>query len=181
MREGHGVDEVLLEARLDRGLDLLDSSDDRLDLPLRRARQERDQRARPGGVAGRPDVGQVAVGDQPEDHRVERVDLAAERAGEPDLLDCVDAGVVHQQADPRVEGGLGELDRAHVVLGDQQARPAVDLGVAVVQHVGERPSVGDDPRRSLDEPPVDDPVRGDDACEVELGDRPPRSLSRRRR
>ena len=53
-------------------------------------RQQRDQRAGAGGVAGRADVGEVAVGDEPEDHRVERVDLAAERAGEADLVDRVD-------------------------------------------------------------------------------------------
>ena len=90
VREGHRLDEVLLEARLDRGLDLLDAPHDALDLRPRRARQERDERAGAGRVAGRPDVGEVAVGDEAEDHRVDRVDLAAERAGQADLVDLVD-------------------------------------------------------------------------------------------
>ena len=121
MRERHRLDEVLLEARLDRGLDLLDPADDALDLGPRRAGQQGDERAGPGGVAGRSDAGQVAVGDQPEDHRVGRVDLAAERAGEPDLVDLVDAELVHQQPDARVQRGLGELDRPDVVLGDRRS------------------------------------------------------------
>ena len=87
-------------------------------------RQQRDERAGPGGVAGGLHAVEVAVGDEPEDHRVERVDLAAERAGEPDLVDGLDAGVVHQQARAGVERGLGELDRADVVLGDEDARLA---------------------------------------------------------
>ena len=56
VRDRHRLDEVLLEARLDRGLDLLDPADDALDLAPRRARQQGDERARPGRVAGRPDV-----------------------------------------------------------------------------------------------------------------------------
>ena len=53
------------------------------------------------------------------------VDLAAERAGQPDLVDLVDPELVHQQPDARVERGLGKLDRADVVLGDRDARPTV--------------------------------------------------------
>ena len=45
--------------------------------------------------------------------------------------------MIHQQADPGVEGGFGELDRAHVVLGDAQLACG-----AVVQHVRERAVVG---------------------------------------
>jgi hypothetical protein len=85
--ERHRLDEVLLKARLDGGLDLLDGPDDLLDLASRGSRQERDQGACPRRVSGGLDVGQVGVGDEAEDHRVERVDLAAERAGEPDLVD----------------------------------------------------------------------------------------------
>ena len=76
----------------------------------------------PGRVAGGADPAEVAVRDQPEDHRVERVDLAAERAGEPDLVDGVDPELVHQQPDAGIERGLGELDRPDVVLGDEDAR-----------------------------------------------------------
>ena len=78
----------------------------------------------PGGIAGRADVGEVAVGDEPEDHRVDRVDLAAERAGQADLVDRLDPELVHQQPDAGVQRGLGELDRPDVVLGDGDARAA---------------------------------------------------------
>ena len=63
-------------------------------------------------------------GIEPEDHRVDRVDLAAERAGQPDLVDRVDAELVHQQPDAGVERGLGELDGADVVLGDERCAAA---------------------------------------------------------
>ena len=107
VREGHRLDEMLLEARLDRGLDLLDPPDDALDLGPGLPRQERDQRAGPGRVAGRLDVGQVAVGHEPEDHRVDRVDLAAEGAGQADLVELVDLELVHQQPDAGIQRGLG--------------------------------------------------------------------------
>jgi hypothetical protein len=80
MWDRHRFDEVLLESRLDRGLDLLDASDDLFDLPAGRARQERDEGARAGSVPGGPDPTEVAVRHEPEDHGVERVDLAAECA-----------------------------------------------------------------------------------------------------
>ena len=145
VRDRHRLDEMLLEARLDRGLDLLDAAHDGLDLAPRGARQQRDQRTRAGGVAGRPDAGEVAVGDEAQDHRVERVDLAAERAGEPDLVDGLDLEVVHQQPDAGVERGLGELDGAHVVLGDEDARATVGR---LVQDVAEGATVRHDARRA---------------------------------
>ncbi len=64
----------------------------RLDLAPGGARQQRDQRAgarrrcRPSATRSRSQSGI-----EPEDHRVERVDLAAERAGQPDLVDRLDA------------------------------------------------------------------------------------------
>ena len=122
VRERHRLDEVLLEARLDRGLDLLDPPDDAFDLGPRGARQQRDERAGPGRVAGRADVGRGRSRGQPEDHRVERVDLAAERAGQADLVDAPRSELVHQQPDAGVQRGLGELDRPDVVLGDRDAR-----------------------------------------------------------
>ena len=52
-----------------------------------------------------------------------RVDVGAERAGEPDPVDLLDPVVVHQQPAARVQRALGQLDLAHVVLGEDQARP----------------------------------------------------------
>ena len=60
---------------------------DLLDLAPRGGVQERDARAGAGGVAGRGDLLEVAIGDQAEHHRVGHVDVAAEGAGEPDPLD----------------------------------------------------------------------------------------------
>ena len=98
---------------------------------------------------------------------MERVDLAAERAGQADLVDGVAPELVHEQPDAGVQGGLGELDRPDVVLGDDDPRPAVGR---LVEDVAERPAVGDDPRRPRRERAVDDAVGGDDAGEVQLGD-----------
>ena len=44
----------------------------------------------------------------------------------------------------RVQRGLGELDRPDVVLGDRDPRP---VPARRMEDVGERPAVGDDPRR----------------------------------
>ena len=127
----------------------------------RRARQQGDQRAGPGRVAGRPDVGEVAVGDEPEDHRVERVDLAAEGAGQPDLVDGR-----RSRAGPSAAGrrrtarpcASWMARTSFWVIDDARPAPAV----AVVEDVAERPAVGDDPRRARGERAVDDAVRGDD-------------------
>ena len=73
----------------------------------------------------------LAVGDHAEDEGVLRVDLAPERAREGDPVHRVDPHPVHEQAGPRVEGGLGELDLAHVVLGDRNP------GLAGPDDVGE--------------------------------------------
>ena len=88
MRDRHRVDEVLLEAWLDRRLDLLDPPDDVLDLGARRPVEQRDARTGAGGVAGRGDVRRIAVGDEAEDERVDGVDVGAERAGEADAVDA---------------------------------------------------------------------------------------------
>ena len=60
-----------------------------------------------------------AVGNQTEHHRVQRIDMGAERTGEPDVVDRRDAGVFDQQVDTGPQRRLGQLDRPHVVLGDR--------------------------------------------------------------
>ena len=77
---------------------------------------------------------------------------------------ALDAQVVHEQPRAGVEGGLGELDGAHVVLRDEDARRAL------VEHVAEGAAVGDDARRPGGQAAVDDAVGRDDAGQVELGD-----------
>src|SRR5439155_27114772 len=85
VRDRHRGDEMLLEAGLDRGLDLLDPADDVLDLASRGAREKRDEGARAGRVACGADVREIAIRDEPEDHGVADVDMAPERAGEAEL------------------------------------------------------------------------------------------------
>ena len=65
---------------------------------------------------------------------------------------------------PGIQGRLGELDRPDVALGDHDPR------LAVVEDVREGPPVGDDPRRPLGQPAVDDPVGRDHAGQEQLGD-----------
>src|SRR3546814_14467371 len=77
---------------------------------------------------------QRAVGDHAQHHGVLGVDVAAEGAGQHDLVDLLDAEAVHQQADAGIERGLAELDGAHVVLPDADLLPA-PLS-AVVQQIG---------------------------------------------
>ena len=63
-------------------------------------------------------------GMRPEDHRVGRVDLAAEGAGEADLVHRIDLELVHEQPNAGIQRRLAELDRPHVVLGDEDPRLA---------------------------------------------------------
>ena len=123
MRDRHRLDEVLLEARLDRGLDLLDAAHHVLDLAPGGAGQQRDQRAGPGGVARGPDTVDVAVRDQAEDHRVERVDLAAERPGEPHAVHRLDAEAIHSGRACE----LGDAPAVVAAIADLQVAQGVEV------------------------------------------------------
>ncbi len=93
VRDAHRVDEVLLEPRLDRGLDLLDASDHVLDLRARRAVQQRDPRAGPRRVAGAASrFAGSQSGTSPSTIACTGSMWRAERAGQPDPVDRVDAG-----------------------------------------------------------------------------------------
>ena len=74
----------------------------------------------PAALPAEATCAELAVRNHAEHHRVLDVDVAAERAGEADAIDVLDAQVLHQQPDARVQRGLGELDGAHVVLRDLQ-------------------------------------------------------------
>ena len=87
VRQRHGVDEELLEVRLQRSLDLLDPAHLLLDLAAMVAVEQRHQRAGAGGVADGLHLGEIAIGDQAEHHRVFRIDEGAEGAGEADRVD----------------------------------------------------------------------------------------------
>src|SRR5581483_6794909 len=165
VRDAHRPDEVLLEPRLDGGLHLLDAANDLLDLGPRGPVEERDPRSRPGRVAGRAHAVEVAVRHEPQHQGVERVDVAAERPREADAVDPLHAEPVHEQPAPGVEGPLRELDRAHVVLGDDDPR------LRPRQHVPERPPLPTDSRRARGKRPVDHPGRRDAPGEEHLRDR----------
>ena len=123
---------MLLEIRLDRRLDLLDLPHHRLDFRARGEVEEGDAGAGAGGIAAGGDLAEVAVGNQAERHRIERVDVAAERADQSDASRRAGAAALDQQFRAGVERGLGELDRAHVGLIDQEPR------LALAQDIGER-------------------------------------------
>ena len=89
VRYRHRIHEILLEFRLYRGFDLLDVANGRLDLGAG-SRCSADAMAAPVPAALPADShgAEVAIRNQAEDHRVLRVDMAAEGAREPDPVDC---------------------------------------------------------------------------------------------
>ncbi len=162
---GHRRDEQLLEPRLDGRLDLLDPAHSLLHLRARRRRQQRHHRAGSRGVADRAHGVERAVGDESEDHRVQRVDVGTEGAGESDVGHDRAAGVLDEQVDAGAQRRLGELDGAHVVLRHGKLRRRI-----AIEDVAERPAVGDDVVGPLGVVADDGAVGVDDAGEVHLGD-----------
>ena len=81
----------------------------------------------PAALPAAATLAEIAIGNQAERHRVERVDMAAERAGERDALRRAGAEPLDQQLRAGVERGLGELDRAHVGLIDRRSRGSPSL------------------------------------------------------
>ena len=106
----------------------------------------------PAALPAGGDMGEIAIGDQAERHRVERIDVAAEGAGQRDALRRAGAAALDQQFRAGVERGLGELDRAHVGLVDEEAR------LALVQHIGEGAADRLDARRPRGQRAVDHAV-----------------------
>ena len=146
--------------------------------PARRGRAARCARRCPAALPAEVTPLRVAVGDEPEHERVHRVDVRAERAGEADPVDTVDAVALHQQAAARVERGLGELDLPDVVLRDRAAparprrgrtrtsgRPATTRGVRAAS----APSIVPVGREHPREVELGDDL--DDARAADAGDR----------
>ncbi len=168
MRECHRRHEQLLEPGLGGGLDLHDVDDGAFHLGPQLAREQRLHGARAGGVADRANPVERAVGHEPEHECVQRIDVGAEGTGKADVGERRIAGVLHEQVDAGPQGGLGELDRAHVVLGDRDPRRGI-VRIAP-EHVCERATVGDDARRARRQLALHHSVGVDHSGEVHLGD-----------
>src|SRR5690242_15538317 len=109
---------MLLEQRLDRRLDLLDAAHDLLDLIARLAVEKGNARPRARGITSRLHLVERTIRNEAQDHRELHIDMTAEGTGEADAIDVIDAELVHEKPRTCIERGLGELDGAHVVLGD---------------------------------------------------------------
>src|SRR6202044_771893 len=102
-----------------RRLDLVDAPHDALNLRASREVEERDPCAGSRGVASARDPREIAIGNEAERHRIERIDVAAEGAGEGDALGR-GAGALNEQLRPGIERRFRELDRAHIGLIDEK-------------------------------------------------------------
>ena len=91
MRHADGGHVLDLEIRVDRGLDVANLVCDLLGLGALLPVQQGDARAVAGGVANRCHLAQITVGDQSKHHGVHGVNVAAERAGQQDAVDRLDA------------------------------------------------------------------------------------------
>ena len=159
-------DEVLLEARLDGGLELLDPSHDLLDLRVAPHGSSSAIRAPvPAALPAELTWAGSQSGTSPSTRAWTGSMWAAERPGEPDPRDPFEPVALEEQHAARVERGLGELDLADVVLRHAQ------LGLARMEDVRPGPTVGDDARAPRGEAPVDRAVGRDHAGEMQLGDR----------
>ena len=77
--------------------------------------------------------------------------------------------MVHEQADPCIEGRLGQLDGADVVLGDEDTVATEAQFGGVKQDVGEGAAVGHDAVRGFRTRTGDHPVGVHEAGHPEFG------------
>ncbi len=98
VRNGHGLDEVLLKTRLDCGLHLFNAPDQILNTNARGAIQQRNSCPGSGRIARRTHLLKIAIGNHAENHRVLDIDVAAERARETNAIHVIDAEPLHEQA-----------------------------------------------------------------------------------
>ncbi len=136
----HRGHKMFLKLRFERRLDLFDPRDGLLDLAAIVAVEQTHARTGARRIADRLDLVEVAIGDEAENHRIFRIDERAEGAGKADAIDMIDALLVEQQFDAGIKRRLGELDGAHVVLGDGDAlltlMHEIGEGAAVRQDAG---------------------------------------------
>ncbi len=127
VREVDRIDELVLEIRVGSRLHVADGVGQQCCLQPLVAVEQHDQRAVAGCVAYGEHVLQVTVRDQAQDHRVQRIDVRAERAGQHDTVYLLEAVLSHQQLGAGVQRGLGQLDRAHVVGVDDDLAAGAGL------------------------------------------------------
>ena len=166
MRYGHRLDEKLLKARFHRGLDFLHPAHQLLDLAPRSLVEQRDARTGSGGVTRRTDMVERTVRNHAQHHGVLHVDVAAEGAGEADPVDPLDAHALHQQPHARVQRGLAQLYRTHVVLRYLDRPRALACGTDLIRKCA---AVALNARVARSQRAVDDAVVAYHACEIQLG------------
>jgi len=110
VRDGEGGNELLLEIRMAGRLYMLDPAGQPLRLGPLIPVEQRNPGTVAGGIPHRDHPIQIAVRDHSEQHGVLGADEAAEGPRQHDPIDPLDPQLPHQQLDPRVEGGLGELN-----------------------------------------------------------------------
>ena len=167
VRDGHRVDEVLLEPRLDGGLDLLDPADHVLDLRARAARFSSAIRAPvPAALPADVTCSGAQSGTMPRTSACTGSMCAPNAPASRIRSTGLDAQVVHQEAAPGVQRGLRQLDLPNVVLGDDEARrrpPAARRRTSARRGSTRGVRAGD---RA-----VDHAVGGEHAGQEQLGDR----------
>ena len=147
------LDEMRLEGGLERRLDLLDAQH-RLSISGRARALRRAMRAPvPAALPAEATLASSQSGMRPSTMAYFTSIWLPKAPANVIALDLRDAVAVHQQLDAGIERGLGELDGAHVVLRDGDAR------LALADEVGEGAAGRFDARRASGQRAVDHAVR----------------------
>ena len=96
--------ELVLEVGIHGQLDTLNGPNELHRLATFVAVEQRDTSAVARGVTYGVDVGDRGVGDHPENERLSRVDVGAERPGENDLIRSLDPRLSEQNMRRRIQG-----------------------------------------------------------------------------
>ncbi len=129
--------------------------------------EQGDARPVTGGVADRRHPVQLAIRNQTEHHRVQRAQVGTEGSRQQHPIDVVDPQAAQQQAGPGVQRRLGQLDGAHVALGDDDVA-AGGRGDGSHQNVFEGSAAPAQPRRGAGV--VEQAVRAQQPRHAQLGD-----------
>ena len=95
VRYGHGVDEIALKLSSDFRVDLFDLSHHGLDFRASSISKSSNAGAGTGCIADRGNLRQCTIRDQPEQHRILSVDVAAKGTRNFDLVDMIGGEPIH--------------------------------------------------------------------------------------